>query len=74
MSKRLTDAQVRSKLATACGKAGGVNAFARLHGLTGAYVSMARTGKRTIGPKILAALGLVQHVTIRATDAKRATP
>lgn len=62
---------MRSLLATACGKAGGVNAFGRLHGLSGAYVSMVRTGKRPPSEKVLAALGLVQHIEIRSSYAKR---
>jgi len=46
-----------------CRQAGGINAFARLHGLSQAYISLAVSGNRTIGPKILKAIGLKRIVS-----------
>lgn len=45
-----------------CREAGGVNAFARLNGLSPAYVSSVQSGNRTLGPKILKALSLKRVV------------
>ena len=61
---KLTDDAVRARLATAIGKAGGVRAFGKLHDIPASLVSDSRTGRRALGPSILAALRLVKHVTI----------
>ncbi len=60
---RLTDDAVRSRLATAIDHAGGVRAFAKLHHLPPSLVSDSRTGRRALGPSVLAALRLAKHVT-----------
>ena len=58
MVSRLNEADVLELLAKTCTDAGGVNAFARMYHVSPAYVSSALAGKRTLGPKILKALGL----------------
>ena len=55
---------MRHMLAKAIAKAGGVRRFAALHDLPPSLVSDSRTGRRALGPSILAALRLVKHVTI----------
>ena len=64
MNMKLTDDAVRTRLAKAIGKAGGVRAFGKLHNIPPSLVSDSRTGRRALGPSILAALRLVKHVTI----------
>ena len=61
---KLSDDAVRVKLAKAIGKAGGVRRYAAQHKLPPSLVSDSRTGRRALGPSILASLGLVKHVFI----------
>jgi hypothetical protein len=66
----MTENEVRSRLAHECGKAGGVNALARQLKVGQPYLSLLLNGERTLGPKILKALGLrkvVSYVEIRRT-------
>lgn len=56
----LTPAQVKARLASAVKLAGGVNLFARRHGISASYVSEAMTQAKEIGPGILATLGVMK--------------
>lgn len=58
MAARLSEADVLALLGRTCSEVGGVNAFARLHRLSPAYVSSVLSGTRTLGPKMLRSLGL----------------
>lgn len=58
MVARLGKEDVLALLDRTCHEVGGVNAFARLHGLSPAYVSSVLSGNRTLGPKVLKALRL----------------
>ena len=61
MSKKLPDPI--EELRVACRAAGSQAAFARKHGLEQGYISLLLSGARAHpGPKILAALGLVQVI------------
>ncbi len=54
----MTEDDVRTLLHKATDEAGGVRAWAREHGLSAAYVSDVRLGRRSLGPAILDALGV----------------
>lgn len=49
---------MRAMLGKETDKAGGVRAWARKQGLSAAYVSDVRLGRRSLGPSILGALGV----------------
>jgi hypothetical protein len=56
---------VRKLLQVACDDAGSQIAWARQHGLTGAYVSDVLQAKRAPGVSILEALGVEREITYR---------
>lgn len=69
----MTEDDVRALLHKATEKAGGVRAWARAHNLSAAYVSDVRLGRRSLGPAILAALGLEIAKVIPAVTTYRKT-
>jgi DNA-binding transcriptional regulator YdaS (Cro superfamily) len=58
MKRELRIDDVRRLLARCCEEAGGQAAFAKLHGLTKAYVSLVATGKRPPSERLCTALGI----------------
>ncbi len=58
----MTDADVRAALKERVRVSGGTILFARAHQLSQTYVQMVIRGDRTLGPKILAALGIKKTV------------
>lgn len=61
----LTARQVRAQLVRAVEAAGGRASYGRAHGMSPAYVGAVCSGKRTLGPLVLAALGLERVVIYR---------
>lgn len=53
-----TIGEVRALLREKCREAGSTEAWAAQKGINGSYVRHALSGRATIGPKIMAALGL----------------
>ena len=66
----MTDEQVRKLLDEAVRKAGSQVAAAARLGISDAYLSDLRRGKRQPGPKVLAALGLARR-DVYEKDGKR---
>jgi len=61
--------QVRTELLPAAIKeAGSIRGFATQRNLSASYVSLVLSGKRTVGPKVLQALGLKSVVVYRRID------
>lgn len=65
MARSLSEAHVLARLKTAVYDAGSVSEFARRAGVSQPYVYQAMTGKTTIGPRILDALGIERVVVYR---------
>lgn len=64
MSPRLTFVQLQQVLRGACERAGGIRAFARLHGIGYQHVWRVATGERqSPGPQLLDKLGYVESVS-----------
>lgn len=61
----LTIEEVRQRLQKACESAGSQTAWAKAHGMSGAYVSDTIHGRREPGEGILKALGLERVVKYR---------
>lgn len=60
MSDLISLSGVYAKLRTACEVAGSQSAFAEKHGMSASYVSDVANARKDPGPKILAALELVE--------------
>lgn len=65
MARSLTEAHVLARLKTAVKAAGSVADFARQVGVSQPYVSQAMSGRTTIGPRLLDAIGIERVVTYR---------
>jgi hypothetical protein len=59
----VTEADVRAVLAERVKTTGGTAAFAKANGLSQTYVQMAMRRDRTLGPKVLKALGIRKNTT-----------
>jgi hypothetical protein len=59
----VTESDVRSVLSERVKTTGGTLAFAKANHLSQTYVQMAMRNDRSLGPKILAALGIRKDVT-----------
>ena len=62
-----TEQQVMQALHAAVARAGSQRKFARANGFTAGYVSDVLAGKRALGPRILATIGLERVTIYRAT-------
>jgi len=69
----MTTDDVRKMMLDACDAAGSAAAWAAKHGISRAYVTDVRLGRREPGAKILAALGVVKDVTYRAARTAAST-
>lgn len=67
----MTEADAIDLLHIACQKAGSLRAWAKANGLSAPYVSDVLRGQRTLGPRILAALGLEVETKIVKVYRKR---
>ena len=65
--KTLTADEVRALLRAECEKAGGQRAWAREHGVSGAYVSQVLTGVKLPSDAVTIPLGLIRRETITWT-------
>ena len=63
----MTIDDVRAMLRKSCDQAGTLRAWAKVHGLSPAYVSDVVRGNRAPGPSILKALGLHTDMVYRKT-------
>lgn len=66
----LSEREVIERLREACRVAGNQAAFAKLHGLTPAYVGDVIHGRRQLADKILRAIGIEKVVTYRPIDSQ----
>lgn len=73
----MTESDVMQALATAVARAGSQRKFALANGFTAGYVSDVLAGKRALGPRILATIGIERVITYQSftggdSDASRA--
>lgn len=66
----LNEKHVAKRLKMAVDAAGGVRAFARLHGMSPSYVSMVRNGTKEFGPLIESAIGVCRIPAWENLDAR----